>query len=347
MQAQEPFDPYTALWSRLVDFRPEELSDLIATRRAVRAPSMLRRPSTSLTARDWLAPAARASRSSRSRGFRGSPFYPEPRGCRSRRGQRRGTAAPRRAAAQRQRPGQGPRGTLARPRSGARWATRSGAACPSSDAAARALGQARRARARDRARRWLGQPIGTDDAPRRDGPPLPRGVRAGERDGRPDLVLADAGLGPVLERSPARSSGRSATRRAASCSTSRTRRCRTRTRRPRSGSSRRTTTSYLSHKDRSRIIDEHASWTTAREPVQPRSSAYGSFAVDGLTSSAAGAWSETRSSGRLRSSRSRSFRWRRRRGGIVEAEADRAGGRSSRRSSPTATCGSTERPSPR
>jgi hypothetical protein len=36
LQAQEPRDPYVALWSRLEGFRPEELSDLLAERRAVR-----------------------------------------------------------------------------------------------------------------------------------------------------------------------------------------------------------------------------------------------------------------------------------------------------------------------
>lgn len=36
MQAQEPFDPYTALWSRLTDLRPEALADEIEHRRAIR-----------------------------------------------------------------------------------------------------------------------------------------------------------------------------------------------------------------------------------------------------------------------------------------------------------------------
>lgn len=40
MQAQVPADPYYGLWSRLEGFRPEELSELIATRKAVRIGSM-------------------------------------------------------------------------------------------------------------------------------------------------------------------------------------------------------------------------------------------------------------------------------------------------------------------
>jgi hypothetical protein len=40
MQAQVPTDPYFALWSRLKDFRPETLSELIAGRQAVRVAAM-------------------------------------------------------------------------------------------------------------------------------------------------------------------------------------------------------------------------------------------------------------------------------------------------------------------
>ena len=36
LQAQEPLDPYTALWSRLDGFRPADLSNLLEERRAVR-----------------------------------------------------------------------------------------------------------------------------------------------------------------------------------------------------------------------------------------------------------------------------------------------------------------------
>ena len=40
MQSQVPVDPYTALWSRLVDFRPAELATLLEERRAVRVVAM-------------------------------------------------------------------------------------------------------------------------------------------------------------------------------------------------------------------------------------------------------------------------------------------------------------------
>jgi Winged helix DNA-binding domain len=40
LQAQEPHDPYTALWSRLDGFRPEQLAELLESRQAVRLPLM-------------------------------------------------------------------------------------------------------------------------------------------------------------------------------------------------------------------------------------------------------------------------------------------------------------------
>ena len=66
---------------------------------------------------------------------------------------------------------------------------------------------------------WLGErPAGAPHDPRRDGPSLPRGVRAGERHGRPGVVRPDpaaarssSGCGPT--------SRRSATSAVASCST--------------------------------------------------------------------------------------------------------------------------------
>jgi hypothetical protein len=74
MQAQVPRDPYVALWSRIDGFRPEELSGLIETRRAVRATAMMRTTIHLFTADDWLAlrPVLQAVAE---RGFStGSPF---------------------------------------------------------------------------------------------------------------------------------------------------------------------------------------------------------------------------------------------------------------------------------
>ena len=55
LQAQEPWDPYYQLWSRLRGFDPLELAGLLEERRVVRATSMLRTTIHLMTADDWLA----------------------------------------------------------------------------------------------------------------------------------------------------------------------------------------------------------------------------------------------------------------------------------------------------
>lgn len=72
IQAQEPQAPYVALWSRLEEFSPLGLSDLIAARRAVRGP-LMRATIHLVTARDWghLRPVMA---SVLARSFKGSPF---------------------------------------------------------------------------------------------------------------------------------------------------------------------------------------------------------------------------------------------------------------------------------
>ena len=52
MQAQEPPNPYVALWTRLTDFNPDELVHLLESRAAVRATTMLRTTIHLVTAAD-------------------------------------------------------------------------------------------------------------------------------------------------------------------------------------------------------------------------------------------------------------------------------------------------------
>jgi len=73
MQAQNPRDPYVALWTRLRDFDPHELGRMVAGREAVRTP-LLRTTLHLVTARDCLG-LAPLLRPVQERGFwTGSPF---------------------------------------------------------------------------------------------------------------------------------------------------------------------------------------------------------------------------------------------------------------------------------
>jgi hypothetical protein len=73
MQAQNPRDPYVALWTRLQDFDPHELGRMVAEREAVRIP-LLRTTLHLVTARDCLTMAP-LLRPVLERGFwTGSPF---------------------------------------------------------------------------------------------------------------------------------------------------------------------------------------------------------------------------------------------------------------------------------
>jgi winged helix DNA-binding protein len=72
MQAQEPPAPYYGLWTRLEDFRPQELSELVETRAAVRG-TLMRSTVHITTAQDFAGLRA-ALQSVMERHFASSPF---------------------------------------------------------------------------------------------------------------------------------------------------------------------------------------------------------------------------------------------------------------------------------
>ena len=75
MQAQEPPAPYYGLWTRLEGFRPQELSDLVETRAAVRG-TLMRSTVHVVTARDFLGLRA-VLQDVMERHFASSPFAPQ------------------------------------------------------------------------------------------------------------------------------------------------------------------------------------------------------------------------------------------------------------------------------
>lgn len=73
LQAQEPIDPYVGLWSRIVDFAPDELVDGLLERRVVRAVALMRTTIHLVTARDALHIRPRMQRVLE-QSWRNSPF---------------------------------------------------------------------------------------------------------------------------------------------------------------------------------------------------------------------------------------------------------------------------------
>ena len=137
-----------------------------------------------------LAPASAGRPGGPGAGLPRQPVLSEPRRARPRRGRRGGAATAGRAAPKRERPGQGACGALAGSRRDLTLVCGPLAAAGRPAAAARALGTERPADPGDG--RALGGRVGGDRRhARRDDPALPRRVRPGERDGRPGLVLAD------------------------------------------------------------------------------------------------------------------------------------------------------------
>ena len=240
MQAQVPRNPYLALWSRLADFRAEELEALVAGRRAVRM-GLMRSTLHLVTAADGLQ-LRPVMQPVLDRGVSpGGPFGRHLVGAGRRRGGRR-------------RPGPGgggaPDGSRAAPAAGRALARpRPGVAGGGGHVpAAGGAGPAPRPVAHeqpsdlDHDRGVAGPSPRRRHRPRRPDAPLPGRLRSRVGDGHAELVRPDPAAGGGRP-PPARSSGSSTTRTAGSCSTCPTPPVPTRRRRRRPGSCPSTTTS--------------------------------------------------------------------------------------------------------
>ena len=192
LQAQEPQDPYVGLWSRLAGFDPDELSDALADRAAVRI-ALQRSTIHLVTAADCLAlrPVLQGVGERMARGQFGRQLAGVEPGELAAAARELVDAR----AADLRRAGPAAGRAVAGPGAAAAGADRAGAAAAGAGAAARGVGARRPGPARHR--RVLAGPPGR---PRRrarpDGAALPGRVRAGHGGGRAELVGPDpAGRG--------------------------------------------------------------------------------------------------------------------------------------------------------
>ena len=188
MQAQEPPDPYLALWSRIEGFDPQELSTLIEERRAVRG-STLRTTLHLMTARDFLA-IRPVLQDVLERAWKSSPFAKD----------LVGVDLAELLAAGRELVEEQPLTTAQLAKALAeRWPDRvpnslayaSRFLLPIVQVPPRGLWGKKAAPKATTAQVWLGQELGTETAADEADPPVPRGVRAGDGLGHADLVVAD------------------------------------------------------------------------------------------------------------------------------------------------------------
>ena len=163
MQAQEPKDPYVALWSRIEGFQPAELEALLLDRRAVRA--VLMRSTVHLASIDD-ALAFRPGRSSPcwTASCSGTGLERRPRGGRSRAGPRPRTAAARGAAAVAGRAARRDGRALSRPEPDEPRLRLPGPAADPPGAAAGLWSRSGQVKLTT-LDHWSGRPLGTDTAP--------------------------------------------------------------------------------------------------------------------------------------------------------------------------------------